>query len=203
MCSRDLLTIHLRIANSLSAWDWYRIEHLTYNTMIFEKEITSRRQIRKFEKLPKHQHPIPTLNDDRTEVNLSNHQLSADEISVLKRGGNFAVVPKYIPVEDIVANIEAGLHKLPKDVSADIHREASRILQRANTPRSNITAQERRALKQLKSNQDIVILATYKGNATAVLNTKDYQDKIQELLDPDIYRSLQVWSSPSSHCKRH
>ncbi|XP_054706778.1 uncharacterized protein LOC129216588 [Uloborus diversus] len=99
-------------------------------------------------------------------------------------------VPKYIPVEDIVANIEAGLHKLPKDVSEDIRREASRFLQRANTPRSNIPAQERRALKQLKSNQDIVILAADEGNVTAVLNTEDYHDKIQELLDPDIYRSL-------------
>ncbi|XP_054709735.1 uncharacterized protein LOC129219380 [Uloborus diversus] len=86
--------------------------------------------------------------------------------------------------------IKAGLRKLPKDVSEDIRQEASRILQRANTPRSNITAQERRALKQLKSNHDIVILAADKENATAVLNTKDYQDKIQELLDPDIYRSL-------------
>ncbi|XP_054721210.1 uncharacterized protein LOC129230991 [Uloborus diversus] len=32
--------------------------------------------------------------------------------------------------------------------------------------------------------------AADKGNATAVLNTEDYQDKIQELLEPDIYRSL-------------
>ncbi|XP_054723405.1 uncharacterized protein LOC129233402 [Uloborus diversus] len=105
------------------------------------------------------------------------------DISVKKkRGDNFAVVPKYIPVEDIVANIEAGLHKLPKDVSEDIRREASRILQGANTPRSNIPAQERRTLKQLKSNQDIVILAADEGNVTAILNTEDYHDKIQELL---------------------
>ncbi|XP_071485804.1 uncharacterized protein [Diadema antillarum] len=47
----------------------------------------------------------------------------------------------------------------------------------ANPPKSNITNQERQALKDLSSNKDIVILPADKGKATVALKIEDYKEK--------------------------
>jgi len=44
--------------------------------------------------------------------NLSDRNLSTDEISVLAKGFNFAVTPNFGPVSDIVAAVEAGISRL-------------------------------------------------------------------------------------------
>ena len=62
-------------------------------------------------------------------VNLSDCQLTPDETSVLARGGKFAVTSRSLPVEDIIANIEAGIQGLLQEAAEDIRSEAARILQ--------------------------------------------------------------------------
>ena len=71
---------------------------------------------------------------DRTVVNISNWQLSDIKTSVLVRGETFSVAPKRIPVEDVIANVEADVRRLPKEQADDIRMEASRILIRAKPP---------------------------------------------------------------------
>lgn len=123
-------------------------------------------------------------------MNLSDHQLSEEERSVLSKGENFAITPKSVPVEDIIANVEASLRKVPQEIAEKIRQESSRVLQKAKPPKSNITGKEQKALKNLRANKDIVILKADKGNATAILNTKDYESKINDLLDPAIYKKI-------------
>ena len=61
-------------------------------------------------------------------MNLSNRQLTPHETSVLAKGETFAVTPKTVPVEEIVASVEAGIRGLPRDQADEIRLEASRAL---------------------------------------------------------------------------
>ena len=57
-------------------------------------------------------------------------------------------------------------------------------------PRDNLTRAEREALKTIKKNTDLTILPTDKGNATVILNTVDYKQKIASLLEDPSYRRI-------------
>jgi len=58
----------------------------------------------------------------------------------------------------------------------------------SSRPRDNLRKTERAALKTLKDNTNLSILPADKGNATAVLNTSDYKQKISSLLEDPAYR---------------
>ncbi|XP_048001897.1 uncharacterized protein LOC125238587 [Leguminivora glycinivorella] len=60
------------------------------------------------------------------------------------------------------------------------------ILRRAKLPKSNTTTEERIALRNLKNNEDILVLKADKGNATVVMDTAAYDGKIRHLLDDDL-----------------
>ncbi|KAI5634371.1 hypothetical protein NE865_12919 [Phthorimaea operculella] len=53
------------------------------------------------------------------------------------------------------------------------------ILRKARVPASNTTAAERQALKTLRENKEVLVLKADKGNATVVMDTTDYDQKIQ------------------------
>ena len=53
-----------------------------------------------------------------------------------------------------------------------------------------MTNKEFRALKDLNTDENILILPADKENATVVMNTTDYEYKIEELLDPSTYKKL-------------
>ncbi|XP_074038815.1 uncharacterized protein [Leptinotarsa decemlineata] len=65
------------------------------------------------------------------------------------------------------------------------------ILSKARPPKYNIPKREIAALKSLNSDESITILPADKGNATVILKTEEYNNKIEELLDPVNYRKLQ------------
>ena len=47
-----------------------------------------------------------------------------------------------------------------------------------------------RALKDLREDEDIVILPADKGNATVVLDKRDYLTKMNRMLEDDTYKEL-------------
>ena len=47
-------------------------------------------------------------------------------------------------------------------------------------------------MKSLNSDPDIIILPADKGNATVIMQTEEYKDKIRELLDLRTYRKLKL-----------
>ena len=154
-------------------------------------EKSTSRQKNKFARVKRKEANGHTLDTKRIVINLSDRPLSAAETSLLAKGNNFSITPKTVPTEDIIANIEASIQKLPAEVSEVIRSEASRILRKAKPPQSNITKKERMAIKDLNSNKDIIILPADKGNATVLMNTTDYKDKLNSLLDPGTYSTLQ------------
>jgi hypothetical protein len=65
-----------------------------------------------------------------------------------------------------------------------------RILQDSARPKDNLNGAEKRVLRALWKNTDLTILLADKGNATAVLNTVDYNHKIGDLLQIPACRKL-------------
>ena len=125
-----------------------------------------------------------------TVYNLSNHQLSEAEKNVLSKGFNFAIAPKTIPKEEIISSIEASLTTVNQTIAEQIRQDVSKILRTSKPPKTNITHNERQALKDLNNNKNITILPADKGNSTVLINTEDYMSKIRSLLDDQSYKMV-------------
>ena len=123
---------------------------------------------------------------DKSHQSVTNRRLDFN----FKKGGNFAIIPNTIPIEDIIFNIESAIRSLPECEAEEIRCESSRILRKAKTPKCNIKHSEKLAIKELNDNKNILILPADKGNATVVIETDDYKWKILDLLDLDTYRKL-------------
>ena len=57
----------------------------------------------------------------------------------------------------------------------------SSILSTAKPPKSNLSRQLQKAVKNLREDRDIVILPADKGNATVILDQTDYAAKMEHL----------------------
>ena len=63
-------------------------------------------------------------------------------------------------------------------MAEEASQETMRIIKSSSRPRENLTRTERTVLKTLKKNTNLTILPADKGNATEILNTIDYKQKI-------------------------
>ena len=117
-------------------------------------------------------------------VNLSDHELSRVEWSVLEKGLNFSPSPKTIPSLDIIAAMELTIGGMKDTVKAELTRaKIGGIIRRAERPSPNVSKEERVAVKDLLSNDGIVIAPADKGNATVVLNKSDYEAKARSVIE--------------------
>ncbi|KAL3269429.1 hypothetical protein HHI36_008499 [Cryptolaemus montrouzieri] len=64
----------------------------------------------------------------------------------------------------------------------------AQILRSHKLPTTNISREEKQAFKRLRSNREITILPADKGNATVIMNTKDYEDKMAKILNDECYK---------------
>jgi hypothetical protein len=88
--------------------------------------------------------------------------------SALSKGLNFALGLVFVHVEVILCKVEEAIGAL----------------------QDNLTGAERRAIRALKANEVLTILPADKSNATVILNTTDYVQKIHALLEDQAYRKL-------------
>ena len=63
-------------------------------------------------------------------------------------------------------------------------------MQPAQLPKDNISVKERKALKDLKNDNDIIILPADKGCVTVILNKEDYYKKCDEHIKSGPYEHL-------------
>nr|CAI5860551.1 unnamed protein product [Callosobruchus analis] len=91
-----------------------------------------------------------------------------------------AITPKQMPTEDITANLELAIRFLPEDKAREIRKP----------PKSNLKPKELKELRDINNDTSITALPADKDNATVVMDTKDYRNKIKELLDPGTHHTL-------------
>ncbi|KAI8487041.1 hypothetical protein Bbelb_353010, partial [Branchiostoma belcheri] len=124
---------------------------------------------------------------------LSSHTLTEPEKPLLSKGLNFAVTPNKIPNINIVTETESAIHRarLPQRQAEALRTKVATTLKVSKPPASNISREERTALKDLATNQDILILPADKGRCTVVLDREQYGREVQDLLgDKDTYTPL-------------
>jgi len=124
-------------------------------------------------------------------VNISKHELTKPETSVLAKGLNFAITPSEFPVTDYIVATEQACQKLPNSEATVLRAEIAGAIKGSKPPKSNISKEEQKALKDLKKNNGITILPADKGKATVVMDSVEYDDKIKVLLsDEKTYEKL-------------
>ena len=132
-------------------------------------------------------------------VNLSAYQLSDVEKSALSRGLNFALTPPKIRKGKYLANFEMLYNDLGQDgffsqnPNDDQLYFQSRLKEIAfsslynfnelrRNHRDNISREERHALHNLSKNQDIRVMKPDKGSGDVIMNTVDYNRKMEEII---------------------
>ena len=112
-----------------------------------------------------------------------------------------SVTPKRIPTEAIVSSVEAVLSRqreLSESAKDNIRSRIASTIQSASLPDSNLTKDERQALKRLKTDENIVILPADKGRVTVVMDKTDYYDKMDALVnDKQTYQILKRDPTPA------
>ena len=124
--------------------------------------------------------------DDNWVRNISSRPLDETESRVLSYGLKHSVTPRRIPTETVVSSVEAALscHRdLSEPGKDNIRSRVASTIQSASITDSNLTKDERQVLKQLKTDEDIVILPADKGRVTVVMDKTDYYDKMDTLVD--------------------
>ena len=71
--------------------------------------------------------------------------------------------------------VEAACQRLPEQETQELRAEVNILLKRAKPPRSSITKVEKKALKELRQDQDRMVLTVDKGVAMVVMDRKEYQ----------------------------
>ena len=101
------------------------------------------------------------------------------------------MAPRKIPTAEIIARVEDGIYALSGEAKIALRSQISQVLQRASVPPSNLPQDELRALHDLRKDKDRVIIQADKGNCTVVMDRKDYDEKVQEILnDQKTYKVL-------------
>ena len=106
---------------------------------------------------------------------------------MLSRGLNYAVTPHSVSTPKVIADVEEAL-KSSKADSLSVAHARNWIVGILNRPVSPL---ETRALKELRSNTDIIVLPSDKGRATVIMDRDDYNSKLSEMLsDTTTYKKL-------------
>ena len=134
---------------------------------------------------------------NHTVVNLSKRTLTAEETNVLSLGMNFALVPQSSPVEAIIQQTEPTLRRLDKPMADEIRLEIHQALKKHKPAKPNISRQDLSAIKALRQDKSIHILRADKGNATVVMDTSSYNNKVRDILDSSCYRELRKDPTPA------
>ena len=79
-----------------------------------------------------------------------------------------------------------------------LRSQVTQVLQRASVPPPNLPQAELRALYNLRKDQDRLVIPADKGNCTVVMDRKDYDDKVQQMLsDQGTYKVLDKDPTPN------
>ena len=89
--------------------------------------------------------------------------------------------------------IEVACQSLNPSEAEELRADIARVLRQAKPSKANISKEEWRAIRELKSDEDYIILTAYKGVAIVVMDRSDYTKKMKELLeDNNTYRPLKM-----------
>jgi len=88
--------------------------------------------------------------------------------------------------------LEDGIKTLSDENKELVRQECTVILRKARPPKRNLNPEQPKAIKNLRNNNDIVILKADKGGATIIMNYEDYVSKMKDhLYNSGSYKKLE------------
>ena len=134
--------------------------------------------------------------------NCSDRILSDPELSVLRKGLNFAVTPRKPPVIDIVTATESACRSLNASDASEVRAKVVNILSNnTQVKEQNVTKDEWKAIEDLRKDDTITVLPADKGRVTVIMKKEEYREKCGMLLeDRKTYQKLK--SDPTAKYKK-
>ena len=128
--------------------------------------------------------PLKNQNTQNWIVNISSHQLSVAEKSLLNKGLNFSLQNKNC-LSKVIASTETAIERLQVHDAEKmaIRHEVMAAIKNAPPSKNTLNREEREALKSLKNNSNIVIAPADKGCSVVVLDQSTYHQKAMEHLN--------------------
>ena len=123
-------------------------------------------------------------------VNLSKVPLTPAQESLLSKGHNFSLDPTNPPNVEFISAIELACQRLSNQDAQELRAETNYLLRRDKPPRPDITKEKNKALKELREDQDGMVLIADKGKAVVVMGRKEYLDKVEGLLTQPAYKAI-------------
>ncbi|BHF69260.1 hypothetical protein SprV_0301230300 [Sparganum proliferum] len=122
------------------------------------------------------------ISEPSSVHNLSSKQLTDDQIKVLQRESGYNTGDAQ-PL-DFIAALKATLAKTDntEDSKNSIRQRVSSLII-SHKPRRTTASAKSKAIRELKMDEEIVIVPADKGRATVTLDRSEYVAKAQELLD--------------------
>jgi hypothetical protein len=165
----------------------------------------------KFDLLLQERNGLQSFSEKRNEtkvvkdaiLNLTEHEILIHHQELLNFGPKFVPTPNHIPYMDIIKNAEIAVRSLEKskkhEEAEHLRIEVSNSLKRSldGKPKSNLTRNQQKAVKELSSSKNSTKVYPFdKGAGFAVIEEKDAIKKIEEqigecdILDEDPTNSL-------------
>ena len=187
--SEEIDTYSKQLREVLTDHQWQQVKEWCKTAASKVARESKARQINKYNRLYWQKYGRG-VNPDKVVHNASDRTLTEDEKRVLSLGLNFAVTPKTIPTKNIIAATESTARRVDSQTAEKLRANVSRILQTSSPPQCNLPGPLRKAVKNLRTDDTIVILPADKGNATVVMNRRDYDGKIETMLEDGTYKRL-------------
>ena len=128
---------------------------------------------------------------DKWLINLSSTPLPEDQEKLLAHGPKFVITPRQAPIYEYIVATEQACTKLEKGKQEEFRVEVKKLLQQDQNKRStNISKEEFKALRELKKDNNRLILTADKEVALVVMEKADYIKKAEDLLKEDTYKRI-------------
>ena len=89
-------------------------------------------------------------NNNKWVITLSKTSLTEGQKSVLVKGPNFSIAPKYIPNVDYITAVDSMCPKLKEEGAIELRANINSLLRKTQVSKPNLTRQERIGLSQIK-----------------------------------------------------
>ena len=83
---------------------------------------------------------------------------------------HFAVTPKTPSYKEYITVTEIACQSLNRTDAEELRADISRILKQSNIPKANLTKEEFKAMKELRSDRDHITITNDKGVALVVMD---------------------------------
>ena len=101
---------------------------------------------------------------------------------MMRKGLNFSITTTKVPVLKILSSIETGIYGLSQSAKDTIRDSVANTLKTYKVPAVvNISKEEKRALDNLRKDEQVTIVPADKGRSVVVMDEDEYKQKVSVL----------------------